>query len=78
MATYATLPITTDDSGGPYYLQIATQIQQLVDSGHLKSGDELPTIVQLSLQLLISPNITAKAYQELQQRGAIDQDRTVI
>jgi len=58
-------------SGVPIYVQLVTQIRQLVASGRLPVGTELPTIRTLAEQLLVNPNTVARAYRELEQTGVV-------
>ena len=59
----------TQHSGVPPYLQIVTQIKQLIASGRLKVDQELAPIRVLAEQLLINPNTVARAYRELETAG---------
>lgn len=58
-------------SGVPIYVQVVTQIKQLVASGRLPVGSELPTIRALAEELLVNPNTIARAYRELEQGGVV-------
>jgi len=55
----------------PIYRQIIRQIEYAVLSGRLGSGDKLPTIRSLAVELKINPNTIAKAYGELEIRGIL-------
>ena len=55
----------------PIYRQIIRQIEYAVLSGRLKSGDKLPTIRSLAVELKTNPNTIAKAYGELEIRGVL-------
>ena len=57
--------------GTPIYRQIIRQIEYAVISGRLKSGDKLPTIRSLAVELKANPNTIAKAYSELEIRGIL-------
>ena len=59
----------SDDT--PIYRQIIRQIEYAVLSGRLKSGDKLPTIRSLAVELKTNPNTIAKAYNELEIRGIL-------
>ena len=59
------------DEGVPIYRQIIRQIEYAILSGRLKSGDRLPTIRALSVELKTNPNTIAKAYGELEIRGIL-------
>lgn len=62
--------------GLPIYLQIVQQTKNLVASGRLQHGDELPAIRVLAEQLLINPNTVARAYRELEAEGVVEKRRT--
>jgi len=57
--------------GVPIYRQVIRQIEYAVLSGRLKTGDRLPTIRSLAVELKINPNTIAKAYGELEIRGIL-------
>jgi len=59
----------TQGNGVPVYLQIINQAKNLIASGRLKQGHELPPIRVLAEQLLINPNTVARAYRELELAG---------
>lgn len=53
----------------PIYEQIIDQIEKYVLSGIYKSGDRMPSVRSLSLELSINPNTIQKAYSELDRKG---------
>ncbi|MBR4588589.1 MAG: GntR family transcriptional regulator [Lachnospiraceae bacterium] len=55
----------------PVYEQIVTQCEEYVLLGILSSGDKLPSVRQLSLELAINPNTIQKAYLELDRRKLV-------
>ena len=57
--------------GVPIYRQIVNQVKYLVASGLLQSGEELPPIRTLALQLKVTPNTIVKAYGELETAGVV-------
>ncbi len=59
-------------SGVPAYRQIIDQVQGGLASGALVSGDQLPTVRQLAVDLAINPNTVLRAYRELEIRGVLD------
>jgi len=59
------------DNGVPIYRQIIQQIEYAILSGRMKSGDRLPTIRSLAVDLKTNPNTIAKAYNELEIRGIL-------
>jgi GntR family transcriptional regulator len=60
------------DSGVPVYRQIIDQVQGGLASGALTSGDQLPTVRQVAVDLAINPNTVLRAYRELEIRGVLD------
>ena len=59
-------------SGVPVYRQIIDQVLVAIASGTLASGDQLPTVRQLAVDLSINPNTVVRAYQELEIRGILE------
>ena len=58
-------------NGTPIYRQIIRQIEYAILSGRMQSGDRLPTIRSLAVELKTNPNTIAKAYGELEIRGIL-------
>ena len=58
-------------SGGPIYLQIVEQVQQMIAQGELKKGEQLPTVRQLATDLRVNFNTVARAYRLLDEAGLI-------
>ncbi len=67
--------ISTQD-GMPIYQQIVRQVKNLIASGVLESGGELPSIRILAEQLLVNPNTVARAYRELEAKGFVEKRST--
>ena len=61
----------SSSDGVPIYIQIVNQVKQLVASGRLKVGDEIPPIRVLAEQLVVNPNTVARAYLELEHAGVV-------
>lgn len=59
-------------SGVPIYKQIVRQIEKGIMGGLLKPGDQLPTVREVALELIINPNTVARAYRELEHVGVIE------
>lgn len=59
-------------SGVPVYRQLIDQVQAGLASGNLASGDQLPTVRQVAVDLEINPNTVLRAYRELEIRGVLD------
>ncbi len=58
-------------SGVPFYKQIILQIEMAIADGRLTSGDQLPTVRGLAVNLKVNPNTVAKAYNELELKGVV-------
>ena len=59
-------------SGVPVYRQIIDKVMAGIASGALSTGDQLPTVRQLAVDLEINPNTVVRAYKELEIRGLLD------
>jgi GntR family transcriptional regulator len=59
-------------SGVPIYLQLMEQVKHGIETGALRSGEQLPGIRPLAEELVINPNTVAKAYRELEHEGIIE------
>src|SRR5215471_12236617 len=59
-------------SGVPVYRQIIDQVQGSIASGSLATGDQLPTVRQVAVDLAINPNTVLRAYRELEIRGVLE------
>lgn len=55
----------------PIYKQIIDSIERLALLGSLSSGEKLPSVRQLALELSINPNTIQRAFFDLEQRGII-------
>jgi GntR family transcriptional regulator len=58
-------------SGVPVYRQLIDQVLVAIASGTLNSGDQLPTVRQLAVDLSINPNTVVRAYKELEIRDVL-------
>lgn len=59
-------------SGVPFYKQIIMQVEMAIADGRLVSGDQLPTVRGLAVDLKINPNTVARAYNELEIKGVVN------
>ena len=59
-------------SGVPVYRQLIDQVRGGLASGSLTSGDQLPTVRQLAVDLQINPNTVMRAYRELELGGVLE------
>ncbi|QKS70708.1 GntR family transcriptional regulator [Paenalkalicoccus suaedae] len=58
-------------SNTPLYEQIIQQVKEMCMKGVLKPDEKLPSVRELSAQMVINPNTVSKAYQELERQGII-------
>ena len=59
-------------TGVPVYRQIIDQVRGAIASGALQTGDQLPTVRQLAVDLSINPNTVVRAYKELELSGQLE------
>ena len=59
-------------SGVPLYRQIIDQIRFGIASGQLKTGEQLPTVRALAVELKVNLNTIAKAYKELEIQSILE------
>lgn len=59
-------------TGVPAYRQIIDQVRSGLACGALTTGDQLPTVRQLAVDLAINPNTVMRAYKELELSGLIE------
>lgn len=55
----------------PVYEQLIEQVKRFILIGALHSGDALPSVRGLSVNLSVNPNTIQKAYSELTLRGVL-------
>ena len=65
MTTFSIQP----NSPTPAYMQILNQINYAIASGHYAPDEQLPSVRQLAVDLLVNPTTVAKAYRELERGG---------
>jgi GntR family transcriptional regulator len=59
------------ESGVPIYMQLVERIKQMVATGQLHPGEQLPTMRRLAADLRINYNTVGRAYTILDQEGVI-------
>jgi GntR family transcriptional regulator len=59
-------------SGVPVYRQLIDQVLAAIATGMLRTGDQLPTVRQVAVDLAINPNTVMRAYREMEIRGVLD------
>ena len=60
------------NSGVPYYKQIILQVELAIADRRIATGDQLPTVRSLAVELQVNPNTVAKAYSQLELRGYVN------
>ncbi|WP_239442920.1 GntR family transcriptional regulator [Gordonibacter sp. An230] len=67
-----TMQITIDDDSGiPIWLQLRNRLIYLITSGHYRTGDKLPTVREMAVDLGINYNTVSKVYQDIERDGYI-------
>lgn len=56
----------------PIYRQLAAQIREAVARGRLLPDQRLPSVRDLSRQLVVNPNTIARVYTELEREGVLN------
>lgn len=56
----------------PIYRQLTHQIRESVARGTLRPGTRLPSVRELSKELVINPNTIARVYTELEREGVLN------
>ncbi|AQQ10208.1 HTH-type transcriptional repressor YtrA [Sedimentisphaera cyanobacteriorum] len=64
-------------SGIPIYRQITGEIKNLILSGTLTAGEQMPSVRELSAQLRVNPMTVSKAYSNLEMEGFFERRRGV-
>jgi GntR family transcriptional regulator len=59
-------------TGIPFYRQIIDQIRFGIASGNLSTGEQLPTVRALAVELKVNLNTVAKAYKELEIQSILE------
>jgi GntR family transcriptional regulator len=55
----------------PIYQQLAQQIREAIARGELQPEASLPSVRQLSRELVVNPNTVARTYTELEREGLL-------
>ena len=61
----------------PLYAQLEQTIRFAIVTGKLRSGEQLPTVRQLAVDLRINANTVAKVYAELERAGVVQTRRGI-
>jgi GntR family transcriptional regulator len=54
------------------YMQLVQQVKQLLRTGIIEPGDQLPKVREVAESLAINPNTVLKAYRELELEGLVE------
>ena len=57
--------------GRPIYIQIVDGFREQILAGVLQSGEKLPSVRELAMELSINPNTIQRAYRQLEMEGWI-------
>ena len=60
----------------PIYLQIINIVKADIVAGKYHSGDKLPAVRDLAMELGVNPNTVQKAFAELERQGLVQSERT--
>jgi GntR family transcriptional regulator len=61
----------------PIYAQLERGFRAAIATGRLRSGDQLPTVRQLAVDLRVNANTVARVYAELERAGVLETRRGV-
>jgi GntR family transcriptional regulator len=61
----------------PIYAQLDRALRAAIATGRLASGDQLPTVRQLAVELSVNANTVARVYAELERAGILETRRGV-
>ncbi len=59
----------------PIYRQLVEQVRRRVASGHLKAGQEIPSVREVAQALAVHPMTISKAYSLLEAEGLLERRR---
>jgi GntR family transcriptional regulator len=59
-------------SSTPIYRQLGDQVREAVARGKLRAGERLPSVRELSRELVVNPNTIARVYTELERDGVLN------
>lgn len=61
----------------PIFRQIADQLRQSIDAGVYKTGEMLPSLRAMALEIKVNPNTVQRAYDALEREGVVETRRGV-
>ena len=66
-----------DRDSTPIYAQIERALRAAIATGRLKTGDQLPTVRALAVDLKVNANTVARVYADLERNGILETRRGV-
>ncbi len=66
------LIVLSESDGRPIYGRIADRIKFAIAGEVLRPGELVPSVRELSKQLVVNPNTVARAYRDLQAEGLLE------
>ena len=72
----AIISVDTRDAT-PIYAQLERGLRAAIATGRLQTGDQLPTVRQLAVELRINANTVARVYSDLERAGVLETRRGV-
>lgn len=61
----------------PLYAQLERGIRAAIATGRLATGDQLPTVRELAVELKVNANTVARVYLDLERSGALQTRRGI-
>lgn len=61
----------------PIFRQIADQMRSAIDAGVYKSGEMLPSLRALAIEIKVNPNTVQRAYDALEREGVVETRRGI-
>jgi GntR family transcriptional regulator len=61
----------------PLYAQLDRAIRSAIGSGRLRTGDRLPTVRQMAVDLRVNANTVARVFGDLERAGVVETRRGV-
>jgi GntR family transcriptional regulator len=61
----------------PIYAQIEHALRAAIATGRLQTGQQLPTVRELAVELSVNANTVARVYAELERAGVLETRRGV-
>lgn len=59
----------------PIYLQVADRICYSIVRGEIKSGDKLPSVREMAVEMGVNPNTIQRTYAEIERDGIVETKR---